>query len=89
MLKKILATIGTRYLIAFLNLLLIPINAKVLGIEGIGLVGIIYASANIALIFNSVLCGSTIVYFMNHYDFRYVFWPAYIWSFIEIGRAHV
>lgn len=87
MLKKILATIGTRYLIAFLNLLLIPINARVLGLENLGLVGIIYASANIALIFNSVLCGSTIVYFMNHNDFRYVFWPAYIWSFIGSAIA--
>ena len=41
MLKKILGTIGSRYLIAFLNLALIFINAKVLGIEGVGMIGLI------------------------------------------------
>lgn len=87
MLKKVLATIGTRYFVVFLNLILISINTKVLGSEGIGLVSIVYASANIALIFSSVLCGSTIVYFLNRYDLRYVFWPAYIWSFIGSAIA--
>ena len=33
MLKKILGTIGTRYLIAFLNLMLIFMNAKALGVS--------------------------------------------------------
>ena len=85
--KKILETIGVRYLVAALNLVLIFVNAKVLGVSGMGLVGIIYASANIAVIFSSILCGSTIVYFMNRYDFRYVFWPAYIWAFIGSAIA--
>jgi len=87
MFKKILETIGVRYLVAALNLVLIFVNAKVLGVSGMGLVGIIYASANIAVIFSSILCGSTIVYFMNRYDFRYVFWPAYIWAFIGSAIA--
>ena len=51
MLKKILGTIGSRYLIAFLNLALIFINAKVLGIEGVGMIGLIVASVNIAVIY--------------------------------------
>ena len=87
MLKKILGTIGVRYLIAALNLLLIFVNGKVLGVSGMGLTGVIYASANIAVIINSVLCGNTIVYFMNRYDFRYVFWPAYLWAFIGSAVA--
>jgi O-antigen/teichoic acid export membrane protein len=81
MLKKILATIATRYLVAALNLLLIFINGKALGVHGMGLVGVIYASANIAAIFNSILCGNTIVYYMNRYPLRYVFWPACVWAF--------
>ena len=87
MLKKILGTIGVRYLVAGLNLLVIFVNGKVLGVSGMGLTGVIYASANIALIFNSILCGNTIVYFMNRYDFRYVFWPAYVWAFIGSAVA--
>ena len=87
MLKKILGTIGVRYVVAGLNLLLIFVNGKALGVSGMGLTGVIYASANIAVIFNSVLCGNTIVYFMNRYDFRYVFWPAYVWAFVGSAVA--
>ena len=61
MLKKILGTIGTRYMIALLNLLLIFVNARVLGVEGVGLAGIIVASVNIVTIFNGILAGNTIV----------------------------
>jgi O-antigen/teichoic acid export membrane protein len=67
--------------VAFFNLLLIFINGKALGREGMGIVGLIYASAGFALVFNSIFCGNTIVYFMNKYNIRYVFYPAYIWSF--------
>ena len=81
MFKDIIGTIGARYIVAFLNLLLIFINSKVLGRDGIGVIGIIYASANIAVVFNSILCGNTIVYFMNRYNLRYVFYPAYVWAF--------
>ena len=80
MFKDILQTIGARYLVAFLNLLLIFINSKVLGREGLGMVGVLYASANLVAIFNSILCGNTIVYFMNRYNLRYVFFPAYGWA---------
>ena len=81
MFKDIIGTIGARYLVAFLNLLLIFINSKVLGRDGMGVVGVIYASANIAVVFNSIFCGNTIVYFMNKYKLSYVFYPAYIWAF--------
>lgn len=87
MIKKILTTMATRYFIAALNLLLIFINAKVLGVHGVGLVGVIYASANIAVIVGSVLCGNTIVYFMNRYPLRLVIIPAYLWAFVGSAIA--
>lgn len=87
MLKKILGTIGTRYLIAFLNLMLIFINAKVLGVEGVGMIGILLASVNIAVLFNGVLAGNTIVYFINRYSIRTIFYPAYLWTLIGSGIA--
>ncbi|MDR1097409.1 MAG: polysaccharide biosynthesis C-terminal domain-containing protein [Tannerella sp.] len=80
MFRDIISTIGARYLVAVLNLLLIFVNGKVLGREGMGMVGLIYASANLAVIFNSILCGNTIIYFMNRYNLRYVFYPACGWA---------
>ncbi len=82
MLKKILSTIGTRYAIAILNLALIFINAKELGIEGVGLVGVLVASINIAVIFNGILCGNTLIYFMNRYSLRRILAPAYAWTIV-------
>ena len=81
MFKDIIRTIGARYFVAFLNLLLIFINSKILGREGVGVVGVIFALANLVAIFNSILCGNTIVYFINRYNLRYVFFPAYGWAF--------
>ena len=82
MLRKILSTIGTRYLVAILNLALIFINAKELGIEGVGLVGVLVASVNIAVIFNGILCGNTLIYFMNRYSLRRIIIPAYVWTLV-------
>ena len=87
MLRKILTTIGTRYLIAILNLALIFINAKELGIEGVGLVGVLVASVNIAVIFNGILCGNTLIYFMNRYSLRRIIVPAYVWTLAGSGLA--
>lgn len=87
MLKRILGTIGTRYLIAFLNLALIFMNAKVLGVEGLGTVGLVMASVNIAVIVNGILAGNTIVYFLNRYPIRSIFFPAYLWTLVGSGIA--
>lgn len=85
--QKVLVTVATRYLVAFLNLVLLFVNAKVLGVEGLGLVGIILASMNLAVIFNSIFCGSAIVYFMNHYGMKPLVAPAYLWAVAGSGVA--
>lgn len=71
--RDLFTTIGTRYLIAILNLALIFVNAKVLGVEGVGLVGLILAIVGIATMFCGILAGNTIVYFMNRYSMQAVF----------------
>lgn len=85
--RDILRTIASRYVIALLNLALIFINAKVLGAEGVGLLGLILASINIAVMVNGILAGNTIVYFMNKYSMQAVFLPAYGWTLFGSGIA--
>lgn len=80
MFRKVLETIGTRYIVALLNLALIFINARVLGVEGVGLIGLIIAAVTLVFSVNSLLCGNTIVYFMNKYPARLVLLPAYLWA---------
>jgi hypothetical protein len=55
--RDLFGTISTRYLIAILNLALIFINAKALGVEGVGLVGLILAAIGIATMFCGILAG--------------------------------
>ena len=81
--RDLFTTIGTRYL----NLALIFINAKVLGVEGVGLVGLILAIVGIATMFCGILAGNTIVYFMNRYSMQAVFLPSYCWTPIGAGIA--
>ena len=85
--RDLFTTIGTRYLIAILNLALIFINAKVLGVEGVGLVGLILAIVGIATMFCGILAGNTIIYFMNRYSMQAVFLPSYCWTPIGAGIA--
>lgn len=80
MVKKLLGTIATRYLVAVLNLILIVVNAKVLGLEGVGLIGVIIASVNIVVIFCGIFAGNTLVYFMGRYSVRTLFPIAYGWT---------
>ncbi len=87
MLRRILGTVGTRYLIALLNLALIFINAKALGVEGVGTIGLILASVNIAVIFNGIFSGNTLVYFMNRYPVTTLVFPAYGWTLTGSGLA--
>ena len=85
--RDLFTTIGTRYLIAILNLALIFVNAKVLGVEGVGLVGLILAIVGIATMFCGILAGNTIVYFMNRYSMQAVFLPSYCWTRSEERRV--
>ena len=82
LLKKIIQTVGTRYLVALLNLALIFINAKVLGAEGMGLAGIVVASIGLVAVACSVLCGNTIVYYMNRFPSTVVMQSAYGWALV-------
>ena len=82
MLRKILATVGTRYVIAALNLVLMLINSRVLGRHDMGVAGVVFASANVAVMFASVLCGNTIVYFMPSKRLSVVVSAAYVWALV-------
>jgi O-antigen/teichoic acid export membrane protein len=81
MLKDILLTLTSRYLIAFLNLALVFINARALGIEGVGITGLIWASISINVTVNSVFSSNTLVYFLSKYPIRILYPIAVLWIF--------
>jgi O-antigen/teichoic acid export membrane protein len=82
MLKDILRTLLTRYLVAILNLALIFVNARVLGIEGVGTAGLIWASVSINVTVCGIFSGNTLVYFLNQYPIRLLYPVAVSWAFV-------
>jgi O-antigen/teichoic acid export membrane protein len=53
----------------------------VLGVEGVGTIGLIWASISINVTINSIFSGNTIVYFINRYAIRSVYVIATVWTF--------
>ena len=78
--QKIFSTVGARYLVAFANLVMVIINAKALGLQQVGEIGLITAAVNLIITFNSLFTGSTLVYFLSHSPQRPVLLLAYGWS---------
>lgn len=85
--RDILHTVGSRYLIALLNLILIFINAKVLGVDGLGTIGLILAAIGLTTVCCGIFSGNTIIYFMNRYSMRRILFPVYAWIPIGAGIA--
>ncbi|MDR2389032.1 MAG: polysaccharide biosynthesis C-terminal domain-containing protein [Tannerellaceae bacterium] len=81
MLKDILQTLLSRYLVALLNLALIFINARVLGIEGVGRAGLIWASVSINVSVCGIFSGNTLVYFLGRYSLGLLYPIAIGWTF--------
>ena len=85
--RDILHTVGTRYLIAIINLALIFINAKIFGVDGVGTIGLVLAAIGLSTVTCSLFSGNTIIYFMNRYPIRRLLLPVYGWIPIGAGLA--
>ncbi|MDR0994967.1 MAG: polysaccharide biosynthesis C-terminal domain-containing protein [Tannerella sp.] len=77
--KDLIGTVGARYLIAFFNLALIFVNARVLGVRGMGEIGLIWASVSICATVNGLLGGNTLTYFVHKYALRTLYPIAAAW----------
>jgi O-antigen/teichoic acid export membrane protein len=85
MLKALLGVISVRYVIALTNLALVFINARLLGIEGLGVIGIVWATININATVNSLFSSNSLVYFVHRYPVRQMYLIACVW--IVVGST--
>ena len=80
--QKIFSTVGARYLVAVANLVVVILNAKALGLQQVGEIGLLTAAVNLIITFNSLFTGSTLVYFLSRAHNRPVLLLAYGWAIV-------
>lgn len=80
MLRKIIGTTGTRLLTAFFTFLVIVINAKTLGAEGVGIIGLIILNITIINLITSFVGGTAVVYFVPRYGWGKLVVLTIVWS---------
>ncbi|KFD39073.1 lipopolysaccharide biosynthesis protein [Schleiferia thermophila] len=84
MLKKLFQTTVTRALSAFLGLVILSINARYIGSEGVGEVALFNLWVSIFLMLSNLPGGSAMVYYAVRYKSSELLATAYIWAVIAL-----
>ena len=79
MFKKIAGTIGTRLIVAMLALVTWIFNARYLGPENVGTLGLIVFSVAIIQIMTSFMGGAGLVYYTRRAGVFRLFVPSLVW----------
>ena len=78
-LQNILKTFLSKVLILLINFAILMLTTNYFGLEGRGIISIVMANISIITIFNNILSGSSIVYFMPKVGLSKLILPAYLW----------
>ena len=79
MFRKIIGTIGTRVISAFLTLLISVLNARFLGTANVGTISLIILSVTFIQLFNNFIGGGALVYMTPRAGFLKLFLLSYVW----------
>ena len=82
-LQNIFKTFVSKVLILVINFAVLTLTTNYFGLEGRGLISIIMADLAIIVIFNNILAGNSVVYFMNKVGLSRLILPATIWIFFS------
>lgn len=84
MLKKLFQTTVTRALSAFLGLVILSLNARYIGSEGVGQVALFNLWVSIFLMISNLPGGSAMVYYAARYKSNELLSTAYVWALIAL-----
>lgn len=80
MLKNILGTISTRILVALLTLIMVLVNARYLGAENVGTIGLIILAIAILQLVSNLIGGGALVYLVPRAQLVKLFLPSCGWA---------
>ena len=81
MFRKIIGTIGTRVISAFLTLFISVLNARFLGLANVGTIALIMLSVTFIQLFNNFIGGGSLIYMTPRAGFHKLFVSGYSWTF--------
>jgi O-antigen/teichoic acid export membrane protein len=82
MLKNILSTITTRILVALLTLIMVLVNARYLGAEKVGTIGLIILAIAILQLVSNLVGGGALVYLVPRAQLVKLFLPSCGWAIL-------
>lgn len=82
-LQNIFKTFLSKVLILLINFAVLTLTTNYFGLEGRGLISIIMADMAIIVIFNNIMGGNSVVYFMNKVGLSRLILPAAIWIILS------
>ena len=83
MLQKILGTAGTRLFTSIISFIVVIINARALGSEGVGEIALIVLGITIIMLISNFIGGGALVYLIPRHNSFQLFLPSYIWAFLS------
>lgn len=93
MVKKILGTIGTRFINALLAFLVVVLTTRYLGSVNYGTISLILLTVAIIQLANSFIAGGALIYMAPRAGAFRLFIPAYIWTLVitvaSVGLIHL
>ncbi len=87
MLRKILGTAGTRLFTSIISFIVVIINARALGSEGVGEIALIVLGITIIMLISNFIGGGALVYLIPRHNTFQLFLPSYIWAFISASAG--
>lgn len=89
MIRKVVGTIGSRFLVMLMTFLVVTMNSQILGADGQGTAALIQLGILIVVAANNYVGGGTVVYLAPRTDPAKLFLPAYLWAFFCAGFAYL
>jgi O-antigen/teichoic acid export membrane protein len=82
MFKKILGTTGTRFFTAVITFLIVIINARALGKEGVGEIALIVIGITIVIMISNFVGGGALVFLAPRHRGFLLLFPSYLWALV-------
>lgn len=89
MIRKVVGTIGSRFLVMLMTFLVVTMNSQMLGADGQGTAALIQLGILIVVAANNYVGGGTVVYLAPRTDPGKLFLPAYVWALCCAGIAYL
>lgn len=82
MFKKVAGTFGTKLTIALCNLLILTLNSRFLGAEGLGTIALIILAISFTLLLNEFAGGGALVYLSSRIELKKLISSTYLWNIL-------